>query len=42
MSATIFLMEDEFDNKKSILILVLRNIDKETKKLKNNLERTEQ
>ncbi|CAD8136043.1 unnamed protein product [Paramecium octaurelia] len=42
MSVSIFLMEDEFDTKKSILILVLRNIDKEVKRMKTSLEKTEQ
>ncbi|CAD8132396.1 unnamed protein product [Paramecium pentaurelia] len=42
MRASIFLMEDEFDSKKQILILILRNIDKEITKIKTSLERTEQ
>ncbi|CAD8143052.1 unnamed protein product [Paramecium octaurelia] len=42
MKASIFLMDDEFDNKKQIIILVLRNIDKEITKVKTSLEKTEQ
>ncbi|CAD8054628.1 unnamed protein product [Paramecium sonneborni] len=42
MSVSIYVMEDEFDSKKAILVLVIRNIEKETKKLKISLENTEQ
>lgn len=41
MSVSIYVMEDEFDSKKAILVLVIRNIEKETKKLKISLENTE-
>lgn len=41
MSISIFLMEDEFENKKSILILVIRNIDKELKRMKTIMEKNE-
>ncbi|CAD8076888.1 unnamed protein product [Paramecium sonneborni] len=42
MSVSIYLMEDEFDIKKNILVLIIRNIDKESKKLKILLEKSEQ